>query len=157
MNPQDALLAQLRDIHGAPEVAWWPPAPGWWILAVLVMIGIALLVRHYLRARSVRQRRERLLHFIEWIETSVDAENAPGLFLSNLNRVFKLVALRAFPDSRCAHLAGNEWVAFLRERIGVEDGAAPLEALADGPYRELPGFDANGLTELAKRWVMKYG
>jgi len=157
MNPQDALLGQLRDIHGAPEVAWWPPAPGWWILAILLLIGIVLLIRHLLRARRVRQRRQRLLHFVEWIETSVDPQQAPGQFLSDLNRVFKLVALRAFPDSHCAHLAGREWVAFLQARFGQEGARDSLAALADGPYRPASSFDAEALLGLARQWVQQHG
>lgn len=157
MNPQDALLAQLRDIHGAPEAPWWPPAPGWWLLAALLLVALVLLARYGLRRYRAQQRRQRLLHFIEWIESGVDPEQSPGQYLADLNRVFKLVALRAFPEAPCAQLSGERWVAFLRERFGGEVDTAPLAALDDGPYRPAPGFDAAALTQLAVTWVRQHG
>ena len=27
----------LRDIHGIDPAPWWPPAPGWWATAALVL------------------------------------------------------------------------------------------------------------------------
>jgi hypothetical protein len=39
----EELLAQLADIHLPEAVSFWPPAPGWWILA-LILLGIALFL-----------------------------------------------------------------------------------------------------------------
>lgn len=157
MNPQDVLLQQLRDIHGAPEVPWWPPAPGWWVLALLLLIGVVLLIRHLHRRILVRKRRERLLHYIEWIESGVDPEQAPGQFLSDLNRVFKIVALRAFPDSGCAELRGSDWVRFISGKLPEGIESSELEALAEGPWQRSPSFEAASLAGLARQWVMLHG
>lgn len=156
MNPQDALLAQLRDIHGAPEAPWWPPAPGWWLLAALLLVALVLLARYGLRRYRAQQRRQRLLQYIERIESGIDPDQSPGQYLADLNRVFKLVALRAFPDTHATRLTGEEWVAFLQGKL---DGAgeACLAALAEGPYRPAADFDAAALTGLARRWVQRYG
>lgn len=32
-----SALDQLKDIHLPPAISWWPPAPGWWLLATLVL------------------------------------------------------------------------------------------------------------------------
>ena len=41
---------QLRDIHLPESSLWWPPAPGWWILALLL---IAFCVPSYAAPRFV--------------------------------------------------------------------------------------------------------
>lgn len=46
------MPGQLRDIRGLDAVSWWPPAPGWWIgalLLLLTLIGLFLLIRHFIR------------------------------------------------------------------------------------------------------------
>ena len=70
MNPQDPL-AQLRDIHLPEPVSWWPPAPGWWLLAVLVLIAlVAISVFFYKRYQHNSFRRQALQllenHFLDW-------------------------------------------------------------------------------------------
>ncbi|MEC8346800.1 MAG: DUF4381 domain-containing protein, partial [Pseudomonadota bacterium] len=42
-DPLDAL----KDIYLPVEPHWWPPAPGWWIAAVLVLIGLWWLGRRW--------------------------------------------------------------------------------------------------------------
>ena len=40
-DPSD--LSNLRDIVVPPEVALWPPAPGWWIVAAGCLAAAACL------------------------------------------------------------------------------------------------------------------
>ena len=156
MNPQDHLLEGLRDIHGVPELPWWPPAPGWWLLAALLLAGLVCLARYGLKRYRAGQRRQRLLDFIDGIEAGIDPQAAPGSYLASLNRVFKIVALQAFPGAHCARLAGQDWVGFVEGKLGDAD-ATPLAALAAGPYRPAAEFDAGALTGLARQWVRLYG
>ena len=55
-TPNDDALAALRDIHLPEAVALWPPAPGWWLLIVVLLIsclGIGVFLR--LRRRSLKR------------------------------------------------------------------------------------------------------
>ena len=38
MTPLEAAQLPLRDIHLPLPIAWWPPAPGWWLAASLVIV-----------------------------------------------------------------------------------------------------------------------
>lgn len=155
MNPD--LLAQLRDIHTAPELPWWPPAPGWWALALLLLLALVWLARRALKKYHIAQRRRQMLAWVDGLQATVDAERNPQAFLSTLNQIFKIVALKAFPEEHCVQLSGHEWVDFLHERIGDAAGTDALVALATGPYEPAPGFDASALCELTRTWIRRHG
>jgi len=158
MNPDNAqLLSQLRDIHGAAAPTWWPPAPGWWLLAALAALGLYFLARAGWRRLLARRRRRAWLQALEAVQRQWDPDSQPHEYLAGMNRLFRAVALKAFPDSGCGRLQGDEWVAFIRGLL--PDGASPtcLAALARGPYEPAPEFDAPALREHARTWVNLYG
>jgi len=158
MNPQgDQLLSQLRDIHVAPDVSWWPPAPGWWVLAVFVFVALLFLLRYVMQRLRTRARRTGLIRFIDQVARDIDAVEAPQEYLSSLNRVFKIVAMRAFPKQRCASMQGREWTKFLRLHLAGAGPADDLAALAEGPYRPIPAFHAEKLASIARQWVRQHG
>ena len=57
MNPNDAAQLALRDIHLPGLIAWWPPAPGWWLVAALALAGLVAFALYY---RNGRHRRAAL-------------------------------------------------------------------------------------------------
>ncbi|MGK2926033.1 MAG: DUF4381 domain-containing protein [Lysobacterales bacterium] len=158
MNPEDAqLLARLRDIHGAADPGWWPPAPGWWVLALLLLLALALALRALARSLAVARRRRRWLQALDALERESNPAERPHDYLANLNRLFRAVAVKAFPGTGCARLQGFEWVAFIRSLLPENPAADSLEALASGPYEPAPQFDAAALREQARAWVRRYG
>jgi len=155
MNPD--LLSQLRDIHAAPPVSWWPPAPGWWVLAVLVLMLLTWLGRRVLARYRVHQRRKQMLGWIDHLNITIDPQRDPHAYLSTLNRIFKLVALRAFPGQHCAALAGKDWADFLAGKMESSQSVELLAALASGPYDPAPQFDPATMSSLARIWIRQYG
>ena len=158
MNAEGSpLLAQLQDIHGAPEPAWWPPAPGWWLLAVLVLALLYLALRAVAARLALRRRRRRWLQELEALKERHDARRDPHAYLAGVNRLFRAVAVRAFPGTACARLQGREWVDFIVSLMPERDAPDSLQALARGPYEPLPEFDPQALDEQARTWVRLYG
>ena len=155
MNPD--LLTQLRDIHAAPAVSWWPPAPGWWVLALLLLILLLWLGRRLLARIRVHQRRRQMLAWVDHLNANIDPQRDPQAYLSTLNRIFKLVALRAFPEQQCAALAGQDWADFLVANMPNSHSAGSLNVLASGPYEAAPQFDPDTLSELTRDWIKQHG
>lgn len=156
-DPTEPLLAQLRDIHAAAAPGWWPPAPGWWVMALCFLLALFFIGRMVVQRALVVRRRRRWLRALQAIEAEYDPEARPRDFLASLNRLFRAVAVRAFPASGCARLHGEEWVDFVRARLTESAGAEALAVLARGPYEPLPEFDAASLREQARAWVRRYG
>jgi len=155
VSPQ--LLEQLRDIHSAAQPGWWPPAPGWWLLAAILLVVLVLILRLLARRWAIRRRRARLLVALEYIQSQYDPNEPGSDYLSQLNRFFRVVAIRAFPDTASARLQGSAWVEFLRSLLPDGAAANSLAALESGPYEPHPDFDAAALHALAREWVKRYG
>ena len=155
MNPDQ--LSQLRDIHAAAPVPWWPPAPGWWVLALLVLVLLTWLGRRLIARYRAHQRRKQMLAWVDHLNANIDSQRNPQGYLSTLNRIFKLVALRAFPDQHCAALAGQDWADFLSEKMKNTPLADSLSVLASGPYDPAPQFDPDMMSELTRTWIKQHG
>lgn len=151
------LLAGLRDIHAAAEPGWWPPAPGWWLLGAAALVLLALGLRFLARRWSALRQRRRYLAALDALERNVDPAAQPREFLAQINRLFRAVALRAFPGRDSARLQGGEWVRFIRSRLPGAAATRGLEALASGPYQPQPEFDAQAVRAAARAWVQRHG
>lgn len=163
MEAEDPL-SQLADIHLPDAVSSWPPAPGWWLLAALVLLLLALLVRKLLQRTLVRRKlhaalRELDVSYQSWQAASqIDAQrNQAGLdLLYSFNTILKRVALVHFPDADVARLSGSAWLQFLDAADGSHEfttGAG--QALSEGAYQPTFKADADALYPLCKRWISK--
>ena len=158
INPDKAqMLAQLRDIHPSVEPGWWPPAPAWWLLTAVAAFLLFLALRAALRRLLKLRRRRAWLQAVEALDRDWDPGIHPHDYLAQLNRLFRAVALRAFPDTTCGRMQGEEWVEFIRSRLPEVTAGHSLDALAQGPYVPLPEFDAAALRTQARAWVKLYG
>ena len=150
-------LAQLRDIHVPLSPEWWPPAPGWWLLA-LVGLGLASLVvshawRRYRAGAPIRQaERDLERHFSHFDEK----HNAKRELANGVNAVLKRVALVRYPRSEVAELSGSSWTEFLDESAGTDQFSSGMgRVLGDERFAPAFNFDAAALRLAAQYWVEK--
>lgn len=147
---QQAIELDLRDIHLPGEPGFWPPAPGWWLLAALLAAGLALLVtRAWHHWRRLRRRH----YVLAQLERLRGMRCGPELAAA-LSSLLKRVALARFPRTDVAALSGSEWLAFLDRTGGAgrfRQGAGAV--LADGPYAPSVDCDADALLALAREWI----
>ena len=127
------------------------------MLAAILLAGLLLILRLLARRWAIRRRRARLLTVLEYIHNQYDPADSASEYLSQLNRFFRVVAIRAFPGTASSRLQGPAWVEFLRSLLPDGPAASSLAALESGPYQPHPEFDAAALHALAREWVKRYG
>ncbi len=134
MNPNlDPSQLGLRDIHLPGEIAWWPLAFGWWLLATAIVgVGLVLLVR-YVRLRWHRAAYRSLYRTIKAIEAGAEPSACAMEASTTLRRFAMTMAQDA---AEVAGLVGDRWLAYLDSRWGrseFNNGRGQL--LVSSPYR----------------------
>lgn len=152
MNEPAELV--LRDIHGAPLPGFWPPAPGWWLLGLLLVLTLAVLLHAlYGYYRRYRQRR-RLLGALADLRRTQGKD--PRALAAEVSMLLKRIALTRFPAIEVAGLSGSPWLDFLDETGGGEQFRhGPGRVLADAPYAPAAELDVDGLYTLAVLWIKR--
>lgn len=147
-----AELAKLHDIHLPQPVSWWPLAPGWWLLLlVLCLIALAVLLWWAWRRQSLRVAALRELQSLR----SHKNEATPPELATEIGVLLRRVALRR--DGRAvSYLSGPGWAGFLSDG---KAGIAPELAnyIAKAPYAA-PANSADApppeqLFTAAERWL----
>lgn len=152
-----ASLDNLQDIVVPQAVAWWPPAPGWYGVALLTAALAGWLVIRWLgRWRRDAYRRE-ALKTLARLRAVAAREGAPCSILTETATLLRRVALSAYPRHRVVPLSGEAWLDFLDETGGggaFASGAGRV--LLDAAYRSddpPPPGAVDAALSLAESWI----
>jgi hypothetical protein len=128
---QPDLLQQLRDIHLPTDPIWWPPAPGWWLLALLTIAGLVYAIRFLYQAYERRRpiRRARVLYRNLHTEYARGVIDAPT-FLHEANELLKRLFIHGLHEDRARKANDASWLRLLDER-------SDSKAFSEGPGRQL--------------------
>ena len=153
MSPADPLAA-LRDIHVPDAPGFWPPAPGWIVVACLVTAaGIMAAIVSVRRWRAGRFRRDALA-----VLGSLRARHAAGApdteIAMELSMLVRRVALVRRPRDEIAGLTGDRWMAQLESTLpGI--GVSARTALLDAPYARRCDFDVARALAACEHWIRR--
>jgi hypothetical protein len=143
---------ELRDIHAPAPPSWWPPAPGWWLLAIFVVAFSIFIFFHFYR--KWQRRKRRLAVMAEFERTVVAARDDAPALASALSAFLRRLAMRGTPAA--ATLAGEAWLGHLDARLASNEFSSGVgRALIEAPYRARAEFDTPALIALARRAAQK--
>ena len=141
MDPEQIAL---RDQHLPEAVGWWPPAPGWWFLGLLVLVGLVLLLVNYVQRRARGVARRRALRELDTLIADFEAHRDAVRFAAGVSALLRRAMLAYAPRGEVAGLTGEAWLAWLDrglEHPQFVDG--PGRKLLELPYRR-PDADLAG-------------
>jgi hypothetical protein len=143
----------LKDIHIPETIGWWPPAPGWWLLLVAIVMAIAFFIWLYkklTRKTAIKAAKKILL------EIKHDQTDDIGKKLSALSILIRRVAISLSPEKKAAGLTGDSWLRFLDDSVqGTSFSEGIGRYLADAPYRKSPPdeLEISQLISLCEDWL----
>jgi len=141
MNKDDASLQNLHDIVVPDAVSWWPLAPGWWALIVLVLaLALVLAIRSLRRWRADAYRRAAL--------RELGLADGPDTIAAILRRT----ALAIAPRETVAALHGPAWTRWLEESSPHPVPAELTRSLSEGLYGPGP-CEVEPLRRFAADWI----
>lgn len=122
----------IRDIHLPDAPSMWPPAIGWWLLAGLLLVLLAIGLH---QLWHWRQRRTRQIKIINGYDHLMDSAGSPEQSLQLASQYLRRVCLKHAPHA--AHLADDAWLSFLDQTHGVNHYFLTGEGalLRDGPFQ----------------------
>lgn len=149
-------LAGLRDYHLPEPLHWWPPAPGWWLVALVALLGLALAWRLRRRRRGPTTAASLALTELARLRLRRQADGDDRAFLRDLSALLRRYVLARYPADAAAGLAGAAWIDYLRRKSA--DAPAPVRealagalaaALTESAYRPAADIDAPALADAA--------
>ena len=145
---------ELRDIHLPADPSWWPPAPGWWILAAIA-VGLIAWAAVALRKRAGKRRWQRqILAEFERIAAEPVLKNHAPNFIGELSQLLRRSS--RLVDVNAPSLRGNAWLSFLDSILGGDEfSQGPGRVLLDGAYRREASIDVERLVDLVRRWLTR--
>lgn len=133
------LLSQLRDVH-EPAISWWPLAPGWWLVAALLLsLCFAVALWFYRRDKRLRWT---LVAKEELNALQKDFENgrlSEQVTVSRLAVLMRRSAMAANGRQGVARATDAQWVDIILD-VGNRQGfgRSAAEALVTAAYKAKP-------------------
>lgn len=151
MTGDPASLSNLNDIMLASAPGWWPLAPGWYVLG-LVLAGWRLY-RYWQRYQCNRYRRAAMAELREIVRS-----NDPKAIRA-LPALLKRTAMQAYSREQVAGLSQENWQQYLDRHCKGEPfrgrSGALLSELAYQPDTFDPA-DRQALIASARTWISQH-
>jgi len=150
-------LQQLRDIHLPVSAGWWPPAPGWWLLAAAGLLCLVLAVRGWQRWQQRNRRWQTVQRELAALraQSKTQLQNTPAWF-SQLNALLKRAARDIYPLQSIAALSGNDWVAFLQHSSDNAVEADLVTTMVNACWQPHNSCDPQHALAFAGRWLQDH-
>lgn len=152
-NPLD----QLKDIHLPDPIGWWPLAPGWYalLLLLLVLMGIFAL-RIYKRYKHALAKKKALI-LLSFYQQDYAKESNISQSSAHISELLRRVALVYYPREQVASLQGEAWLQFLNATSKGVDFNSIRHMLLDAPFKHHPTMDLTPLFDQARLWIKQRG
>jgi hypothetical protein len=139
-------LDRLHDLALPPEVPWWPPAPGWYVLIALALAAAGWLAFRAWRHWRSNAYRRAALQELKSLDTPAD-----------IAELLRRTALAVSPRSSVAEKSGSAWLDWLAAQLHEPMPESVRAQLTTGVYAPTSTTpDLTHLRDYATRWITRH-
>lgn len=143
----------LRDIHLPDTISWWPPAPGWWLLALLVVL-VALIIPRVIKYIKRKSLNKLALLELTNIEQTFNTHKNNDQLVQDISVLLRRICLSYKPRQQVASLTGKDWIDYLNTMTENNYFSEQLgQTLLNAPYQKHAHFNADELITSCKNWI----
>lgn len=147
----------LKDIHLPDDILWWPPAPGWWVLSIVLLAIILLLPKLW---RWLQYKPVKFLSLKEFyqIQQNHKQQADPKQALQAITTLLRRTVMSKSGRAGHAGVVGDDWLKELNQ-MSNKDCFTPAqgELLKHGRYqpivKETIEGDIDSLLKSCERWI----
>lgn len=144
---------QLRDIHLPEASLWWPPAPGWWI-ALLVLLVLPVILFWALRWIRYKPLRRLSLQELKLIRQRHGSGSGDKAVLADVAALLRRTMISYQGRNACAASTGEAWVEQLQQVVpGACFNNDQLQLLSHDRYKPDMDCDIENLLQSCEHWL----
>lgn len=150
-------LAQLKDIHLPSSIGWWPLAPGWYVLMILIFLMVFVISYLFYRRAQDAKPKLQALKLLKKYQQHYEKEPNSQMTSARVSELLRRVALVYFPREQVASLHGESWIAFLNQ-TGKGIDFEPIQyMLLELPFKAQDSINLNPLFTRVETWIRQRG
>jgi len=146
---QQPSLDKLNDIVEPGSASWWPPSWPVIAIAIVLLVGIALLIFWLIRRRQQSRVRKTAIRQLQ---------HNRDMSIDELTVLLKRTALAYYPREMVAEKHSRQWISFLLMALSEKEKAI-YEPLLNEASKNFYGIADNNFNqhyyELARLWLSK--
>jgi len=119
MNDLQESLKDLRDIHLPEATSFWPLAPGWWILLILVPL-LYFIIRYMVRRMLMPKYKKMALAELKNISSDYEVSQNTQETCGEISLLIRQALVAKIGNQAVAGLVSEEWLAYL-DKISKTD------------------------------------
>ena len=146
-------LTDLRDVALPTPVSGWPPAPGWWALAGLLLLALWLVFRFFRNRRSRRLYRREALEALHQARAKWDVDRDGLAYAIASDQLIRRVAIHLLGRDAVARLTGKAFSELANSLSSKALSSSTATLLTETRYRADPDFDVDPVHREVEDWI----
>lgn len=155
MPNQQAQLLPLRDIKLPAEPGFWPLAPGWWVLIVVILLVLSWLAIKWYRYHLKKRRWLQINQQLSELEFAYQQNHDQQKLLTQVSVFLRRFVKFQLQQNQATALTGDSWLAYLNQCDPAQPFANYEYALTTGVYQAECAYDVAGLIETTREFMRK--